>query len=315
MLAALAVPVAALLALASTTAANAAGVHQVERRTSADRGGARPGGTHRVRRDQRRRERRGCRDRHGALRAGGEHLMHRTGSRRTSSGRERTGCAGLRREGPHTLRRRCERRRGRDGRRVDVQRGQAMPDAARAPKSCGLGLTAPSAIAVDTSHHADAVYVADGGGSRVRIFGARHCNATRHEWLREDPNRRRRLGAERDRRRRFSRQRVRREPRRQLDHRAVARGVLGAEGVVPPASAHDLARRRHGPDCACWSTPRDTPSMSRTAVRTPSTFVNTATCNSSSTRGAASAALPRRIRRCRRAGPRVGGRVAVAAAR
>ena len=48
-----------------------------------------------------------------------------------------------------------------------------------APKAIGLGLTAPSAVAVDTSHHGDAIYVADSGDQHVLIFGGAACNATK----------------------------------------------------------------------------------------------------------------------------------------
>jgi DNA-binding beta-propeller fold protein YncE len=49
---------------------------------------------------------------------------------------------------------------------------------ASTPKVANLGLTAPDAIAVDTSKHHDAVYVADAAGRRVVAFRGPHCNAT-----------------------------------------------------------------------------------------------------------------------------------------
>ena len=50
---------------------------------------------------------------------------------------------------------------------------------AATPKRVGLGLTAPSAVAVDTSRHGDAVYVADSGDQHVLIFSGVACNATK----------------------------------------------------------------------------------------------------------------------------------------
>ncbi len=50
---------------------------------------------------------------------------------------------------------------------------------AATPKGIGLGLIAPSAVAVDTSHHSDAVFVADSGDQHVLIFSGAACNATK----------------------------------------------------------------------------------------------------------------------------------------
>lgn len=50
---------------------------------------------------------------------------------------------------------------------------------AAAPKVAALSLTAPGAIAVDISHHYDAVYVADEGASTVTVLNGKTCNATK----------------------------------------------------------------------------------------------------------------------------------------
>jgi hypothetical protein len=50
---------------------------------------------------------------------------------------------------------------------------------ASAPKVALLGLTAPGAIAVDATHHRDAVYVADAGGHTVTAFNGATCNAAK----------------------------------------------------------------------------------------------------------------------------------------
>jgi DNA-binding beta-propeller fold protein YncE len=47
------------------------------------------------------------------------------------------------------------------------------------PKVAPLGLTAPTAIAVDTSHHYNAIYVADEGHARVAVFQGKNCDATK----------------------------------------------------------------------------------------------------------------------------------------
>jgi DNA-binding beta-propeller fold protein YncE len=47
------------------------------------------------------------------------------------------------------------------------------------PKVAPLGLTAPTAIAVDTSRHYNAIYVADEGHARVAIFDGKTCSATK----------------------------------------------------------------------------------------------------------------------------------------
>lgn len=48
-----------------------------------------------------------------------------------------------------------------------------------APKIASLGLTAPGAVAVDTSHGADVLYVADSSAGTVTVVNAAACNATK----------------------------------------------------------------------------------------------------------------------------------------